>query len=169
MTLGIPVVFLPEVKHYTVKKVIDFPDPRDVTNLFLHCIFYNWIENAFCPYIQLPTFSIDLLFSHTNVRKELNLYFFMQAPSYIYFSSKDIHVTNMICGRWMCYMWYISEEQKQKWRTSSLLSLELAPPQSTRPHLHIGATAIALLDINLIWFGYIARLSKWGGGVYFTR
>ncbi len=31
--------------------------------------------------------------------------------------------------------------------------------------VHIGA--IALLDINLIWFGYIARLSQWGGGGYF--
>jgi hypothetical protein len=25
-----------------------------------------------------------------------------------------------------------------------------------------------VLDINLIWFGYIARLSQWGGGGYFT-
>ncbi len=33
--------------------------------------------------------------------------------------------------------------------------------------VHIGARA--LLDINLIWFGYIACLSKWGGGRYFTR
>jgi hypothetical protein len=29
--------------------------------------------------------------------------------------------------------------------------------------VHIGASA--LLDIHLIWFGYIARLSQWGGGV----
>ncbi len=28
--------------------------------------------------------------------------------------------------------------------------------------VHIGAGA--LLDINLIWFGHIARLSQWGGG-----
>jgi hypothetical protein len=27
----------------------------------------------------------------------------------------------------------------------------------------------ALLDINLIWFGDIARLSQWEGGGYFTR
>jgi len=27
---------------------------------------------------------------------------------------------------------------------------------------YIGAKL--LLDINLIWFGYIARLSRWGGG-----
>jgi hypothetical protein len=27
---------------------------------------------------------------------------------------------------------------------------------------HIGARA--LLDINFIWFGHIARLSRWGGG-----
>ncbi len=33
--------------------------------------------------------------------------------------------------------------------------------------VHIGARA--LLDINLIWFGYIARLFQWGGGGYFTR
>jgi hypothetical protein len=33
---------------------------------------------------------------------------------------------------------------------------------------HIGARE--LLDINLIWFGYIiARLSHWGGRGYFTR
>jgi hypothetical protein len=29
--------------------------------------------------------------------------------------------------------------------------------------------ARALLDINLIWFGYIARQSQWGGGGYFSR
>ncbi len=28
--------------------------------------------------------------------------------------------------------------------------------------VHIGARA--LLGIKLIWFGYIARLSQWGGG-----
>jgi hypothetical protein len=33
--------------------------------------------------------------------------------------------------------------------------------------VHIGARA--LLDINLIWFGYIARISPWEGGGYFTR
>jgi hypothetical protein len=47
---------------------------------------------------------------------------------------------------------------------------ELSPPPSGNPgcHLremidleaHIGV--IALLDIHLIWFGYIARLSQWG-------
>ncbi len=31
--------------------------------------------------------------------------------------------------------------------------------------VHIGARA--LLDINLIWFGYIARLSQWRGGGHF--
>jgi hypothetical protein len=31
--------------------------------------------------------------------------------------------------------------------------------------VHIGARA--LLGINLIWFGYIARLSQWGGGGVF--
>jgi hypothetical protein len=30
-------------------------------------------------------------------------------------------------------------------------------------------TSRARLDINLIWFGYIARLSQWEGGGYFTR
>jgi hypothetical protein len=29
--------------------------------------------------------------------------------------------------------------------------------------------AKALLDINLIWFGHISRLSHWGGEGYFTR
>ena len=29
--------------------------------------------------------------------------------------------------------------------------------------------AIALLDINFQWFDYIARLSQWGGGRYFTH
>jgi hypothetical protein len=29
--------------------------------------------------------------------------------------------------------------------------------------------AKSLLDINFIWFGYIARLSHWGGGGCFTR
>jgi hypothetical protein len=33
--------------------------------------------------------------------------------------------------------------------------------------VHIGARA--LLDIKLEWFGYIARLSQWGGGRCFTR
>jgi hypothetical protein len=33
--------------------------------------------------------------------------------------------------------------------------------------VHIGARA--LRDVNLIWFGSIARLSQWGGGGYFTR
>ncbi len=33
--------------------------------------------------------------------------------------------------------------------------------------VHIGARA--LLDINLIWFDYIARLSQRGGEGYFTR
>jgi hypothetical protein len=28
--------------------------------------------------------------------------------------------------------------------------------------------ARALLDINLIWFGYIADLSQWGGGGYYS-
>ncbi len=32
--------------------------------------------------------------------------------------------------------------------------------------VHIGARA--LLDINLMWFGYIARLSQLGGGGNFT-
>jgi hypothetical protein len=31
---------------------------------------------------------------------------------------------------------------------------------------HIGERA--LLDINLIWFGYFARLSQWGRGGYFN-
>jgi hypothetical protein len=33
--------------------------------------------------------------------------------------------------------------------------------------VHIGARA--LLDPKLIWFGYITRLSQWGGGGEFTR
>jgi hypothetical protein len=33
--------------------------------------------------------------------------------------------------------------------------------------VHIGARA--LLDINLMWFGFIARLSQWEGRGYFTR
>jgi hypothetical protein len=33
--------------------------------------------------------------------------------------------------------------------------------------VYIGARV--LLGINLIWFGYIARLSQWEGGEYFTR
>ncbi len=33
--------------------------------------------------------------------------------------------------------------------------------------VHIGARA--LLVINLIWFGYIASLSQWGGGVYLFK
>ncbi len=54
-------------------------------------------------------------------------------------------------------------------------SIDLYGPQSNDiyrettdlvQHFHIGARA--LLDINLIWFGYIARLSLWGGG-YFAR
>jgi hypothetical protein len=32
--------------------------------------------------------------------------------------------------------------------------------------VHIGARAV--LDINLIWFGYMDRLFKWGGGGCFT-
>jgi hypothetical protein len=37
--------------------------------------------------------------------------------------------------------------------------------QSTE-RVHIRARA--LLDINLIRFGYISRLSQWGGGGYYT-
>jgi hypothetical protein len=33
--------------------------------------------------------------------------------------------------------------------------------------LHIGARA--LLDINVIWFGYIARLSRGGGGILLVQ
>jgi hypothetical protein len=32
--------------------------------------------------------------------------------------------------------------------------------------VHIGARV--LLDINLKWFGYIANLSLWGGGVFYS-
>ncbi len=38
---------------------------------------------------------------------------------------------------------------------------------SLKGGVHIGPRA--LLDINLIWFGYIPCLSHWGGGGYFTR
>jgi hypothetical protein len=37
------------------------------------------------------------------------------------------------------------------------------------PHQNVMDPQHWLLDINLIWFGYIARLSQWDGGEYFTR
>jgi hypothetical protein len=48
-----------------------------------------------------------------------------------------------------------------------LLTTELVQHFSPIGGVHIGARA--LLDINLIEFGYIARLSRWGGGSVFTR
>jgi len=48
-----------------------------------------------------------------------------------------------------------------------LLTTELV--QHFSPIGGVHNSARALLDINLIWFGFIARLSRWGVGGVFTR
>ncbi len=58
-----------------------------------------------------------------------------------------------------------------KWDWVSVIDLErsgsyCSSALSLIGRVHIGARA--LLDINLIWFGYIARLTQWGGGGNFT-
>jgi hypothetical protein len=61
-------------------------------------------------------------------------------------------------------------ENEMTGRLTLMTKQDLIPPklfQSVASVLQVGARALHV--INLIWFGYISRLSQWGGGGKFAR